>query len=79
VPVFVFQENIDPIATMAFKQIAKLSNGAYCAFDASSAQQLRDLLGAVAAFAIGGHKALQSYSNDRGGITKLLTQDMNKK
>lgn len=78
VPVFVFQENIDPIATMAFKQIAKLSKGAYCTFDASSAQQLRDLLGAVAAYATGGHKALQAFSNHRGGITRLLTNNMNK-
>ncbi len=52
-PVFVFHEDGDEIAGRAFRQIAKLSGGAYCPFDAGSAQQLRDLLGAVAAFAGG--------------------------
>jgi len=73
-PVFIFQENSDPVATMAFKQIAKLSNGAYCLFNTYSAQQLKDLLSAVAIYAAGGRKALENYSNKKGGITLKLTQ-----
>ena len=73
-PVFVFQENADPIATMAFKQIARVSNGAYCPFNTGSAQQLKDLLSAVAVYAAGGRKALENYSSKKGGITLKLTQ-----
>jgi hypothetical protein len=48
VPVFVFHEGGDPIVRRAFEQVARLSGGAYCPFDSGSAQQLRDLLSAVA-------------------------------
>lgn len=58
VPVFVFHEGDDPIARRAFKQIARLSGGAYCAFDSTSARALADLLRAVAVYAAGGTKAL---------------------
>lgn len=57
-PVFVFQEGHNPIARNAFAQIAKLSGGAHAAFDAGSADALRDLLRAVATYAAGGRKAL---------------------
>jgi ABC-type sulfate transport system substrate-binding protein len=60
----------------AFQQIAKLTDGAYCSFDASSAQTLRDLLRAVAAFAAGGRKALQDFSRKAGGDVKLIAQQI---
>ncbi|MDX1656666.1 MAG: VWA domain-containing protein, partial [Candidatus Competibacteraceae bacterium] len=44
VPVFVFHEGGEPRAAATFRQIARLSRGAYCAFDAGSARQLRELL-----------------------------------
>ena len=53
-----------PSAT--FKEIARLTRGAYCHFDAGSARQLRELLAAVAVYATGGRKALQ----DHGAATK---------
>ena len=59
VPTFIFQEGDEPIAMRAFKQIARLTGGAHCSFDSSSADQLRDLLSAVAVFAAGGRKALE--------------------
>jgi hypothetical protein len=71
-PVFVFHEGGDEIAGRAFRQIAKLSGGAYCPFDAGSAQQLRELLGAVAAFAAGGQRALVDYGKRTGGAAQLL-------
>ena len=40
-PCFMFHEGHDPVAGKAFRQIARLSGGAYCPFDASSARQLR--------------------------------------
>jgi hypothetical protein len=72
VPVFVFHEGRDAAAGGAFHQIAKLSGGAYCPFDAASAQQLRELLGAVAAFAAGGQQALADYGKRTGGAALLL-------
>lgn len=57
-PALMFQEGDDPAASQAFGQIAKLTNGAHCRFDPSSADTLRDLLRAAAAFAAGGHRAL---------------------
>jgi hypothetical protein len=57
-PVFCFQEGQNPIAGNAFRQIAKLSGGAWAPFDTASAGTLRDLLRAVAVFAAGGRQAL---------------------
>ena len=77
-PVFIFQENTDPIATMAFKQIAKLSHGVYCSFNSNSAQQLRDLLGAVAVYATGGYNALENFNKQRRGVTLMLNNHIKK-
>ena len=60
VPVFVFQEGRDPIAERAFKEIARLSKGAWFRFDRNSAATLAKLLSAVAVFATGGLKALEA-------------------
>jgi hypothetical protein len=57
-PVFAFQEGRSPIGEAAFRQVAKLSGGAWAPFDAASADALRDLLRAVAVFAAGGRGAL---------------------
>ncbi len=67
VPAFMFHEGGDPIAGFAFQQVAKLTNGAYLSFDASSAHVLRDLLSAVAVFAAGGRPALDDLARKRGG------------
>jgi hypothetical protein len=77
-PVFLFHEGNDPAAERAFKQVARLTEGAYCPFDAGSAQQLRDLLSAVAVYAAGGHRALASFANARGEMVKLLTRQIGK-
>src|SRR3546814_8666125 len=53
VPVFVFHEGGNPIAADAFRQIARLTRGAYCPFDSASADRLKDLLAAVAVYAAG--------------------------
>ncbi|HUL89987.1 MAG TPA: VWA domain-containing protein [Pseudolabrys sp.] len=75
VPVFMFQEGNDAVAESAYREIARLSRGAYCRFDAGSAHQLRELLRAVAAYAAGGIKALADLSAKRSsGAAKLLAQ-----
>jgi len=73
VPVFMFHEGGEPIARRAFEQIARLSGGAYCPFDASSAQQLKELLSAVAVFAAGGRPALADYSRGKGEVVRQLS------
>lgn len=60
VPVFAFQEGHDPAAETAFREIARLSRGAWFRFDRSSAATLSKLLSAVAVFASGGLKALEA-------------------
>jgi hypothetical protein len=77
VPVFVFQEGRDATAERAFKEIARLTKGAYCRFDQGSAQQLRELLSAVAVYAAGGRAALEDLSRrTRSGGAQLLLEQM---
>jgi hypothetical protein len=76
VPVFVFHEGQDPVAAHAFKEIARLSRGACCPFDAASADQLKALLGAVATFAAGGRRALAHYGEKTGGTALLLARSL---
>ena len=76
VPMFLFQEGGDAKAALAFKEIARLTRGAYCRFDAGSARQLRELLAAVAVYATGGHKALRDYgaATNSDAAVRLLEQ-----
>ncbi len=67
VPVFIFHEGNEPIAARCFRQIARLTKGAYLSFDAASARQLRDLLRAVAVYAAGGRRALEDLGKRAGG------------
>ncbi|WP_395687541.1 VWA domain-containing protein [Aestuariivirga sp.] len=75
VPVFAFQEGEDEIAETGFREIARLTRGAYFRFGADSADILKDLLSAVAVYAAGGLAALEAHSSSRGGTaTRLLKQ-----
>jgi hypothetical protein len=74
-PVFVFQEGDDPVATRTFREIARVTKGAHCRFDPGAARELGQLLRAVAAYAAGGLKALDDLSARRNaGAVKLLQQ-----
>jgi hypothetical protein len=79
VPCFMFQEGDDPVATRAFQQVAKLTGGAWCPFDAGSAEQLRQLLRAVAVFAAGGRAALADHGKRSGGMALRLTHQLGQK
>jgi len=72
VPVFLFHDGDDPTARQVFEQIARLTRGACCRFDANSAQALRDLLAGVAVFASGGRTALKALAEKRGGAVQAL-------
>ena len=75
-PIFVFHEGGDAVAAAAFRQIAKLSRGAYLSFDLASADKLKELLAAVAVYAAGGYRALADLSAKRGGDIRLLTAQL---
>ena len=75
VPMFLFQEGSDARAERAFREIARLTRGAYCRFDPGAAHQLAELLRAAAAYAAGGMRALADLSARRAaGATGLLEQ-----
>lgn len=75
VPAFMFLEGGDGRAAQVFGEIARLSGGAFCRFDAGSADQLRALLTAVAVYASGGRKALEAHGQAQGGqAVRLLAQ-----
>jgi hypothetical protein len=61
-------------AEQAFREIARLTGGAWCRFDPGAAAQLRELLRAAAAFAAGGREALLRLSKSGSGAAKLLGQ-----
>jgi hypothetical protein len=72
VPCFCFQEGDDLVLREAFQAMARLTKGAYRAFNTNAIAQLRDLLRAVAAFAVGGLTALADQRTD--SARKLLGQ-----
>jgi hypothetical protein len=75
VPAFMFQEGYDPICEQAFREIARLTRGAYCRFSPGSAHELGELLRAAAAYAAGGMKALADLKQRRNaGAVQLLEQ-----
>ncbi len=74
VPVFMFQEGNDPVAERAYREIARLTRGAYFRFTAASAKTLRELLSAVAVYAAGGRVALTDRARAGGAPALLLRQ-----
>jgi hypothetical protein len=54
VPPFMFQEGNDRNVERVFRDIARLTHGAYGRFDPGAARQLADLLRAMAAYAAAG-------------------------
>ena len=75
VKAFMFQEGYDPVCEQAFREIARLTGGAFCRFTPGAAHELAELLRAAAAYAAGGMKALADLErrHSRGAI-KLLEQ-----
>ncbi|MEP9398422.1 VWA domain-containing protein [Mesorhizobium sp. KR2-14] len=72
VPVFLFQEGQDHLTEAAFKEIARLSGGAWFRFDRTSAANLAKLLSAIAVYATGGLKALEARGSSEDRL--LLSQ-----
>jgi hypothetical protein len=75
-PIFAFQEGDNRDAETAFREMAKLSRGAYFKLNDQSAHMLRDLLSAVAVYAAGGKAALISHAKFKGGNSDLLLKQL---
>jgi len=77
VKAFMFHEGADLAAGRAFREIARLTGGAYAAFDQSAPQRLASLLAAAAAYAAGGSRALEALAQTpRGDEARLLLTQM---
>lgn len=72
VKAFMFQEGADANVRNLFKEIARVTGGAYAAFDPSAPARLAELLGAAAAYAAGGRSALEDLARKSGGEAKAL-------
>ena len=55
-----------------FWDLAKLTGGCVLPFDASASGRLRDLLSAVAVYAVGGEKLLRERRDELAGAVALL-------
>jgi hypothetical protein len=73
VKAFMFHEGHDPDAARAFREIARLSGGAYARFDAGAPHTLAELLRAAAAYATGGVEGLTRLTASNAQARGLLT------
>ncbi len=71
---FIFQEGHDPEAERVFRDIARLTGGAYARFDHAAPGTLAELLRAAAAYAAGGRDALLKLAQPGGAGHALLKQ-----
>jgi hypothetical protein len=72
---FMFQEGYDPVCEQAFREVARLTHGAFCRFSPGSAHELAELLRAAAAYAAGGMKALADLgARQSAGAVRLIAQ-----
>jgi hypothetical protein len=72
---FFFQEGHDALTEKSFREMARLSGGAYFRLGPDSAKELADLLGAIAVYAKGGLRALASSKKRK---VRLLLEQLKK-
>ena len=75
IPVFVFQEGDDRLATTIFRDIARLTGGAYGQFDAHAKSKLADYLKGIAAYAATGGDVSRLPPDLKKQIPKLRAPD----
>jgi hypothetical protein len=73
VKAFLFHEGHDPAAASGFREIARLTGGAYARFDAGAAHALAGLLRAAAAYAAAGVGGLTRLAPASEEARRLLT------
>jgi hypothetical protein len=76
VKAFMFHEGDSVVAGNAFKEIARLTGGAYAKFDANAPARLAALLAAAAAYAAGGRLALERKAAEGANEARLLLSQM---
>lgn len=72
VKAFMFHEGQDSAAQHAYREIARLTGGAFAAFDATAPGRLAELLAAAAAYAAGGRRELERRAEEGGDAARLL-------
>ena len=70
---FMFHEGHDPDAARAFREVARLTGGAYARFDIEAPQALAELLRAAAAYAASGVEGLNRLASGSEQARGLLT------
>ncbi|MGO8739666.1 VWA domain-containing protein [Rhodoblastus sp.] len=73
---FFFHEGGDARAAACFKDLARLTGGAYAAFDSGAPGRLAALLRAAATYAAGGHQALRDRAEAGDREARLLLGQM---
>ena len=73
VKAFMFHEGHDPDAAQAFREMARLTGGAYARFDIGAAQALAELLRGAAAYAASGVEGLARLAPRSEQARDLLT------
>jgi hypothetical protein len=73
VKAFMFHEGHDPDAARAFREVARLTGGAYARFDIGAPQALAELLRAAAAYAASGVEGLTRLAPHNEQARGLLT------
>lgn len=76
VKAFMFQEGDDVVTQVAYRDIARLTGGAYAAFDAAAPRRLAELLRAAAAYAAGGRAELLRRADAGESAARLLLSQM---
>lgn len=76
IPAFMFQEGYNLLAEQTFREISRITRGAYCRFDQSSARQLRALLRAVATYTMGGVQALKSVQQRDSALSNEIIKQL---
>ena len=69
---FLFLEGRDALAEKAYREMARLSGGAFLKLGANSARELAELLAAIAIYANGGYRALEGRGDK--SAQRLLKQ-----
>lgn len=72
---FFFQDGLDITAERGFREMARLTGGAYLRLGPDSGKELAELLSAVALYARGGLKALSESPSNKA---RLLLEQMNR-
>jgi hypothetical protein len=75
-PVFTFHEGGDRSAQELFREIARVTRGAFHRLDRHAPQHLADALRAVAVYASGGTSSLRQLADREGGTIRLIADQV---